>query len=160
MKRLSVLTVLFLLASVVAFADDYPSAQTQAAFGKMYSNATGVEWEKKSDYYIAELMQDGSEIDVWFDAEAQWIMTETDVESLEKIPVAVAQAFMKSTLSAMRLEDVRVITFPKQPTVIVINVEGYNSDEEYQVFYAPDGKILQTLDVSQTGGEIYPELFE
>ena len=53
----------------------------------------------------------------------------------------------------------RIITFPKHPTVIIIEVEQYNSDEEFQLFYAPDGKLLQSLDVTELGGEIYPGLF-
>lgn len=159
MKKFSLLTILFLLVSVVAFAD-YPPVQTQAAFEKIYPGITNVEWDKKSDYHIANFINDGHEMDVWFDAQSQWIMTETDVESLEETPAPVAKAFMKSTLSGMRLEDVRVITFPNKSTVIVVEVEGYNSDEEYQLFYASDGMLLQTFNVSDTGGEIYPELFE
>ena len=86
-------------------------------------------------------------------------MTETDVESLKKIPNPVAEAFMGSTMAGMRLRDVRIITFPKHPTVIILEVEQYNSDREFQLFYAPDGKLLQSLDVTELGGEIYPELF-
>ena len=85
--------------------------------------------------------------------------TETDVESLEKVPAPVAEAFMSSTMTGMRLRDIRIITFPKHPTVIIIEVEQYNSDEEFQLFYAPDGKLLQSLDVTELGGEIYPGLF-
>ena len=83
----------------------------------------------------------------------------TDVESLEKVPAPVAEAFMSSTMTGMRLRDIRIITFPKHPTVIIIEVEQYNSDEEFQLFYAPDGKLLQSLDVTELGGEIYPGLF-
>lgn len=43
--------------------------------------------------------------------------------------------------------------------MIVIEVEEYNSDEEFQLFYAPDGKLQKALDVSGLGGEIYPGLF-
>jgi hypothetical protein len=38
-------------------------------------------------------------------------------------------------------------------------VEGYNSGEEFQLFYAPDGKLQRQLNVSELGGEIYPGLF-
>lgn len=158
MKKLSVLTVLFFLISLAAFAAN-PPAKTVLAFKQMYPDVVNMEWDKKSSYYIADFVKNGYETDVWFNRKSQWVMTETDVESLEAIPAAVSEAFMKSTFSAMRLEDVRVITFPKQPTVIVIEVEGYNSNEEYQLFYAPDGRVLQTLNVSNTGGEIYPKLF-
>lgn len=30
---------------------------------------------------------------------------------------------------------------------------------EFILFYAPDGKLLQSLDVTELGGEIYPGLF-
>lgn len=109
---------------------------------------------------MAEFVTDNRETDVWFDENAQWVMTEDDVESLEKIPAPVADAFMKNIMASMRLKDVRIITFPKHPTVIVIEVEGYNSDEEFQLFYSPDGKLRQQLNVSELGGEIYPGLFE
>ena len=109
--------------------------------------------------YVAEFIADGQEIDVWFNKQAEWVMTETDVESLEKVPAPVAEAFMSSTMTGMRLRDIRIITFPKHPTVIIIEVEQYNSDEEFQLFYAPDGKLFQSLDVTELGGEIYPGLF-
>ena len=110
--------------------------------------------------YVAEFVMDNREIDVWFDEKAQWVMTENDVESLENVPAPVAENFMKSIMASMRLKDVRIITFPKHPTVIVIEVEGYNSDEEFQLFYSSDGKLQQQLNVSELGGEIYPGLFE
>ena len=121
--------------------------------------ATDVEWEQMAGCYVAEFIADGQEIDVWFNKQAEWVMTETDVESLEKVPAPVAEAFMSSTMTGMRLRDIRIITFPKHPTVIIIEVEQYNSDEEFQLFYAPDGKLLQSLDVTELGGEIYPGLF-
>ena len=55
--------------------------------------------------------------------------------------------------------DRKRTNFHEQPAVIVIEVEEYNTDSEFQLFYAPDGKLLQTLNVSDTGGEIYPGLF-
>ena len=126
---------------------------------KLYPQATDVEWEQMAGCYVAEFIADGQEIDVWFNKQAEWVMTETDVESLEKVPAPVAEAFMSSTMTGMRLRDIRIITFPKHPTVIIIEVEQYNSDEEFQLFYAPDGKLLQSLDVTELGGEIYPGLF-
>ena len=42
------------------------------------------------------------------------------------------------------------------PTVVIIDIEEYNSDREIQLFYAPDGKLLQSLDVSGGDGESIP----
>jgi hypothetical protein len=150
---------MLLLVSASAFAKELP-AKIQAAFEKMYPQAVNVEWEQMAGCYVAEFVMDNREIDVWFDENAQWVMTENDVESLEKVPAPVAEAFMESIMSSMRLKDVRIITFPKHPTIIVIEVEVYNSNEEFQLFYSPDGKLQQQLNVSELGGEIYPGLFD
>lgn len=147
------------LAVGVRFAEGRLPANIQTAFQTLYPQATDVEWEQMAGCYVAEFIADGQEIDVWFNKQAEWVMTETDVESLEKVPAPVAEAFMSSTMTGMRLRDIRIITFPKHPTVIIIEVEQYNSDEEFQLFYAPDGKLLQSLDVTELGGEIYPGLF-
>lgn len=157
--RLSLLTSLLLLMSVAAFAKGHLPENVKTAFQKMYPKATDVEWEQMAGCYVAEFIADNQEIDVWLSNDAEWVMTETDVESLEKVPAAVAEAFMNSTMAQMRLRDVRIITFPKRPTVIVMEVQQYNSDEEFQLFYAPDGTLLKSLDVTELGGEIYPGLF-
>ena len=150
---------MLLLMSASAFAKGLP-VEIQTAFEKMYPQTENVEWEQMAGCYVAEFVMDNREIDVWFDEKAQWVMTENDVESLENVPAPVAENFMKSIMASMRLKDVRIITFPKHPTVIVIEVEGYNSDEEFQLFYSSDGKLQQQLNVSELGGEIYPGLFE
>lgn len=162
MKKLkfNLLTELLLLISVSVFAAGFPPPdKVQETFQKMYPKVTTVDWQRKGDYHIADIRVDGRELNVWFSDKGKWLMTEVDVESLEAVPAAVAKAFMQSTMASMQLEDVRIITFPKQPAVIVIEVEEYNTDTEFQLFYAPDGKLLQTLNVSDTGGEIYPGLF-
>lgn len=157
--RLSLLTSLLLLMSVAVFAKGHLPENVKTAFQKMYPKATDVEWEQMAGCYVAEFIADNQEIDVWLSNDAEWVMTETDVESLEKVPAAVAEAFMSSTMAQMRLRDVRIITFPKRPTVIVMEVQQYNSDEEFQLFYAPNGRLLKSLDVTELGGEIYPGLF-
>ena len=70
--------------SVSAFAEGRLPANIQTAFLKLYPQATDVEWEQMAGCYVAEFIADGQEIDVWFNKQAEWVMTETDVESLEK----------------------------------------------------------------------------
>ena len=158
--KFGILAGLLVLLSVSAFAEGRLPVNIQTAFQKALPSSNGM-WNgsKWAGCYVAEFIADGQEVDVWFNKQAEWVMTETDVESLEKVPAPVAEAFMSSTMAGMKLRDVRIITFPKHPTVIIIEVEQYNSDEEFQLFYAPDGKLLQSLDVTELGGEIYPGLF-
>ena len=102
---------------------------------------------------------DSHEMNAWFGNNAQWIMTETNVESLEDVPAPVVKAFMQTETPPIQIRYIKIITFPKMPTVVIIDIEEYNSDREIQLFYAPDGKLLQSLDVSGDDGEIYTELF-
>lgn len=62
----------------------------------MYPKVTTVEWMHKSDYHIAGFVSDSHEMNAWFGNNAQWIMTETNVESLEDVPAPVAKAFMQT----------------------------------------------------------------
>ena len=110
-------------------------------------------------FNIAGFVSDSHEKNAWFGNNAQWIMTETNVESLEDVPAPVAKAFMQTETPPIQIRYIKIITFPKMPAVVIIDIEEYNSDREIQLFYAPDGKLLQSLDVSGSDGEIYPELF-
>ena len=153
-----IITGLLLITSLSVFANS--PANLQAALQKMYPDATDVQWSKKHDYQIATFVENGMGVNVWFSDDAQWIMTEKDVDSLSSIPSIVAEKYMNSTLAAGRLRYIRIIDLPKQePPVIVIDVQSWNSPEEFQVFYSPEGELLQTLNVTETGGIIYPGLF-
>ena len=159
MKKFNIWTVaLLLIISVSTFANT-PPGNIQSTFKKMYPKVTTVEWTHKSDYHIAGFVSDSHEMNAWFGNNAQWIMTETNVESLEDVPAPVAKAFMQTETPPIQIRYIKIITFPKMPTVVIIDIEEYNSDREIQLFYAPDGKLLQSLDVSGDDGEIYPELF-
>lgn len=105
--KFCILAGLLALLSVSAFAEGRLPANIQTAFQTLYPQATDVEWEQIAGCYVAEFIADGQEIDVWFNKQAEWVMTETDVESLEKVPAPVAEAFMSSTMTGMRLRDIR-----------------------------------------------------
>ena len=84
--KFCILAGLLALLSVSAFAEGRLPANIQTAFQTLYPQATDVEWEQMAGCYVAEFIADGQEIDVWFNKQAEWVMTETDVESLEKVP--------------------------------------------------------------------------
>ena len=154
----SLLAGLLLLISAFVCAENTPE-KVQETFKKMYPKVTTVDWTHKSDYHIAGFVSDSHEMNAWFGNNAQWIMTETNVESLEDVPAPVVKAFMQTETPPIQIRYIKIITFPKMPTVVIIDIEEYNSNREIQLFYAPDGKLLQSLDVSGGDGEIYPELF-
>lgn len=156
--KFNLLAGLLFLISASVCAQNAPE-KVQEAFKKMYPKVTTVEWEHKGDYHIVGFVSDSHDMNVWFGNNARWIMTETNVESLEEVPAPIAKAFMQTETPPIQIRYIKIITFPKKPTVVIIDIEEYNSNREIQLFYAPDGKLLQSLDVSGGDGEIYPELF-
>ena len=77
MKKISFLAVILLL-SVSAFAI-LPPGNIQAAFKKMYPKANGIAWSQDDGYYCANFVMNGFTKNVWFNTQAQWQMTQTDM---------------------------------------------------------------------------------
>ena len=76
-----------------------PGKSVVAAFEVKFPNAGAVSWEKKGEYEKAEFHQNGQEVDAWFDASGQWMMTETDV-LFANLPAEVKTGFNESIYSA------------------------------------------------------------
>ena len=74
--KFCILAGLLALLSVSAFAEGRLPANIQTAFQTLYPQATDVEWEQMAGCYVAEFIADGQEIDVWFNKQAEWVMTE------------------------------------------------------------------------------------
>ena len=90
--------VLMLMVSVSASADWAP-ADVQAALKKMYPTADGVAWSHDESYYVADFLMNGFDTKVWFDGQAQWVMQQTDWETMDEVPPAVYNAFAASEYS-------------------------------------------------------------
>lgn len=86
-----------------------PSQAIQDALKKLYPNATAIKWEQKGVYYVADCQADGREKEVWFDANATWLMTETELNSINNLPPAVLTAFMESSYSNWVVDDVAIL---------------------------------------------------
>lgn len=91
--KFNLLAGLLLLISASVCAQNAPE-KVQEAFKKMYPKVTTVEWEHKGNYHIAGFVSDSHDMNVWFGNNARWIMTETNVESLEEVPAPIAKAFI------------------------------------------------------------------
>lgn len=123
--KIQVLAMMFIAAMAFGACDDddkndnitVPDAVSKALKDK-YPAAMDIEWERKGDYFVADCWMDGREMDVWYDVQATWKLTETDI-LWEGLPPTVQTAF-----------------------------EVERGNEEYQLFYAGDGNLLQKRDVS------------
>ena len=93
-----------------------PPANITEALKQLYPNAQNVEWEMKGDYYVADCWVTGDELDVWFDANANWVMTENELDSIDQLVPAVYTGFRNSNYSSWVVTDVFVLTYPQHPT--------------------------------------------
>lgn len=129
-----------------------PNPVAQALKAK-YPSVAYVEWERKGDYYVAECALNGQDMDVWFDNQGEWRLTETEIY-WNSLPTAVQTAFSNGEYAAWKLEDMDMLEFPSLPTEYVIEVEMGRS--EYQLFYSESGDLLQKKDVSNKDDTHWP----
>ena len=147
-----------LIASATAFAG-YAPAKVQVALKKMYPTAKDIAWSQDNDYYCADFMMNGLEKNVWFNTQAQWAMTQTELVSVDRLSPAVYNAFAASDYADGIVQDVTYVEFPKWEPIIVIKVGKANIDIKYQLFYTPDGQLLRTRNVSNMYNILGPGTF-
>ena len=110
--KFQMLAMMFIAAMAFSACDDddkndnitVPDAVSKALKDK-YPAATGIEWERKGSYFVADCWMNGSEMDVWYDTQATWKLTEVDT-SWEGLPAAVQTAFKGGEYAAWKLEDI------------------------------------------------------
>ena len=157
MKKISFLAVILLL-SVSAFAI-LPPGNIQAAFKKMYPKANGIAWSQDDGYYCTNFVMNGFTKNVWFNTQAQWQMTQTDLVSLDRVTPTVYNAFVSGPYASWVVNDVTMVEFPKWQAIIVIKVGQDNVDIKYQLFYSPQGMLLKNRNVSYMHDILGPGTF-
>lgn len=157
MMKISFLAVILLLtASAYAIT---PPANIRVVFKKMYPKANDIAWSQDSCYYCANFMMNGFTKKVWFNAQAQWQMTQTDLVSLDRLSPRVYNAFVFGPYASWVAEDVTMVDFPKWQSIIVIKVGLDNVDIKYQLFYTPKGIMLKKRNVSYMHDILGPGTF-
>ena len=164
MKNLK-LTFLAVCLALAAFAfgacssDDHgssaPSAAFQSALMKLYPNATHIDWEQKGTYYVADCRADYRDKKVWFDANANWVMTETDLENINNLVPAVLTAFMESHYAKWTVDDVDMLEYPNEPTPEFV-VEVKNGDQEVNLYFSAEGGLLHEKNVTNGDDTHWP----
>lgn len=123
-----------------------PPANITEALKQLYPNAQNVEWEMKGDYYVADCWVTGDELDVWFDANANWVMTENELDSIDQLVPAVYTGFRNSNYSSWVVTDVFVLTYPQHPTESVIQVKQGNL--RFALYFSQEGGLLHERDIT------------
>lgn len=124
------------------------------ALKQLYPNAQNVEWEMKGDYYVADCWVTGDELDVWFDANANWVMTENELDSIDQLVPAVYTGFRNSNYSSWVVTDVFVLTYPQHPTESVIQVKQGNL--RFALYFSQEGGLLHERDITNGDDTNWP----
>ena len=66
-----------------------PPANIEVALKQLYPGAQNIEWEVKGVYYVADCWVTGDELEVWFDVNANWVMTENELDNVNQLVPAV-----------------------------------------------------------------------
>ena len=98
-----------------------PESVVQALKQK-YPSATGIEWEQKGTYFVADCWLDGKESNIWFDPNANWLMTESEI-FWNDLPEAVQTAFGSGEYANWVQDDYYFLLYPLQPMQYVIEVK-------------------------------------
>jgi len=114
----------------------------EEAFRSRYPGVTHVEWERNNDYYVADFRQNGTEAEAWYDRQAIWCMTETDLRYAD-LPQAVGTAFEESDYSRWRIDDIDMLEYPDRETVYILEVEQGNA--ECDLYFTVDGVMVKAL---------------
>lgn len=123
------------------------------AMKQRYPAATGIEWKQKRSYYVADCWLDGKDSNVWFDAEANWCMTESEM-AWNNLPPAVQTAFNSGEYANWVQDDYYFLLYPAEPMQYVIEVK--QGRLEYQLVYSEDGGLINKVDVTDKDDTIYP----
>lgn len=131
-----------------------PPSNIVDALKQLYPGAQDVEWEMKGTYYVADCWVTGDELDVWFDANANWVMTENDLESIDNLVPAVYTTFINSNYSSWVVTDVSVLTFPQHLTESVIQVK--QGTLRYSLYFSQEGGLLHEKNISDGDDTNWP----
>lgn len=131
-------------------------ADVQAAFEAKFPAVNRVEWEKKSGYYVAEFKENGVDVEAWYDSNAVWCMTETDLRTdLAVLPGLVQSAFQSSQYADWRVDDIDKYERPGE-YFYLIEVEK-SGQLDRNLFYAEDGTLLKDV-VDTSNDEVLPNI--
>ncbi len=135
MKLLGIVAALGL--SMAACSQDIkpekvPSVVRNAVQAK-FSNATGIEWEKKKDIFEAELTKDSVEYTVEVDATGKLLRQKTDV-TVQQLPAAITQA-LQTNYSQYTVDDAEQLEV-NGTTLYQLELEGKGVKDVKLVFEA------------------------
>ncbi len=148
MNKLKLSLLIGMLMSSLSVFANYAPANVQAALKKMYPTADDIAWSRDEEYYVADFMMNGFDTKVWFNADAEWVMKQTDWVTMDEVPPAVYNTFAASEFSGDRVQNVTWVQFPRWQAIVAVEVGRSNLQTKYQILFTPNGEILRARNVT------------
>lgn len=150
MKKLQLILPLLLMAAAVGCSDndnDRPVVADKVfdtALNAKYPGASNVKWEREGSYMVADFYYQSFDMEAWFAGDGDWRQSETDYgPNIQVLPTEVQTAFAASEYASWSVDDAYRYDRPDM-TFYVIDIEKVNS-RDLQVFYKPDGTLIQAI---------------
>lgn len=132
-----------------------PNQEIVNRFNQLYPEARDVSWTQKGIYFVADCWVNDNELDVWFDANANWVMTETEVP-LTQLPVEVSTAFENGIYAGWVIENLTKLNYPGQSPQYLFEVQRGGSQKA--LYYSQYGELLQEKDITNADNTHWPNI--
>ena len=126
----------------------YAPVIVQDSLKSLYPSVQTVGWTTDFHYYVAEFKYNGFNMKVWFDTKGNWIMKQTDWQVMDEVPTPVWHTFTFGPYSTDQVDDVTFVEFPNHPPQIVVLISIPNALTQYQLFYTPNGTLINARNVT------------
>ena len=142
MDKFKYTLLLFLLFTSSHALAGYVPAFIQDSLKSLYPSVQTTAWATDSHYYVAGFQHNGFNLKVWFDTKGNWVMKQTDWKTMDEVPTPVWHTFTFGPYSTDQVDDVTYVEFPHNPPQIVILISIPNALTQYQLFYTPQGTLI------------------
>jgi uncharacterized membrane protein YkoI len=138
MKKLSLLVMLVLTATLQSFAQDAPT-KVKDAFNKKFPQAKSVQWDKENaTEWEAEFEMNGKNYSANFGIDGKWKETEYEISESE-LPTAVKNTLNKE----FKGYDIEGAEVTETPNMKAYEVEIEKGETTMEVVIDENGKVLK-----------------
>ena len=114
----------------------------QDSLKQLYPNIGTTAWKSDHGYYVAGFEYKDFNTQVWFNTKGEWVMKQTDWQTLDEVPMPVYHAFTMGSYASYEVLDVTYVEFPQKSPLVVLLVQQPDIETEYQLFFTPDGELV------------------
>ena len=129
-------------ALCISASAGYTPTLVQDSLKRLYPQIETVGWSTDDYFYVASFQDKGFNTKIWFDTHGHWVMKQTDWQTMDQVPMPVYHTFTFGSYSTDQVDDVTLVEFPDDPSQIVILISPPNSLTQYQLFYSPEGELI------------------